>query len=462
MNQKLLFGHQIDRYFDRMFRDLEELIAIPSVCEEGTPGAPFGSPCKDALSFILKRAGELGLDTVNVDNYAGHASYGSGSQSVDVLTHLDIVPAGEGWDSDPFTMVRKGTRLYGRGTADDKGAAIAALYCLKALKDANVTGPRRLRAVFGCGEEIGSDDLEIYYAREGLPFMGFTPDCSYGICYAEKGILHLKLSASSPSASVIAQFLAGTAVNAVPGTARARLCCNRQQRKKLAELTNTLPHVTLKDREDCLEICFLGKAAHGAEPELGVNAASSLIRLLYQVFSLQELGPLFTFAAEKIALEYDGASLGIQVSDAPSGPLTLNLGLVSAGDGQETLSLDIRYPVTANKADILSGFFRAAAPYGISVTEESHIEPLYIPKDAPMIALLKDSYEAATGNPCTLFSTGGGTYARHCGNRVAAFGPIFPEEPGSNAHGPNEFIDIEHFRLHCRICLEALYRMLVS
>lgn len=462
MNQKLLFGHQIDAYLEEMLQDLEKLIAIPSVCEENSPDGPFGKPCKDALSFILNRARELGLDTENVENYAGHASYGSKEECIDILTHLDVVPAGEGWDSDPFTAVRKGNRLYGRGTADDKGAAIAALYCLKALKDANITGSRRIRAVFGCGEEIGSDDLTVYYAKEGLPIMGFTPDCSYGICYAEKGILHLELSARRSDSSAISRFLAGTAVNAVPGTARAWLCLNPQKRKQLSELTKDLSHITLKDQGELFEICCQGKAAHGAEPELGVNAASTLIRLLYQVLSPEELGPLFTFAAEKIALEYDGASLRIQMSDEPSGPLTLNLGLVSAEDGQETLSLDIRYPVTAHKDRILSSLSQAAVPYDIAITETSHMEPLYIPKDAPMIGLLKDSYEAATGKACTLFSTGGGTYARHCGNRVAAFGPIFPEEPPSNAHGPNEFIDLTYFRMHCRICLEALYRMLVQ
>ena len=55
---------------------------------------------------------------------------------MDVLTHVDVVPAGDGWDTDPFQMVIKDGMAYGRGVSDDKGAAIVALYCLKALKDA--------------------------------------------------------------------------------------------------------------------------------------------------------------------------------------------------------------------------------------------------------------------------------------------------------------------------------------
>ncbi len=463
MKQELLFGYRIDNYFDDIVRDLEALTAIPSVCDTQSPDKPFGRPCRDALAWILKRAQDLGLETVNTGNFAGHASYGSGTECIDVLTHLDVVPAGDGWDTDPFTAVKKGNRLYGRGTADDKGAAVAALYCLKALKDAQIPGSRKLRAVFGCGEEIGSNDLDIYYAQQGLPVMGFTPDCAYGICYAEKGILRIDLSAARPDGCILQSFTAGTAVNSVPSTAVAEILCDRDQLPKLQKLAEAFPAITLSQTEastkSSVKLHCSGKAAHGAEPELGINAASHLIQFLHKAFSEGELGPLFTFAAEKIALEYNGSSLGIQMSDEPSGPLTLNLGIVSAGNGQDVLSLDIRYPVTADKEQICSGLREAAAPYQVIVTEAGHVEPLYIPKDTPLVSTLMASYEAAAKKPCTLYSTGGGTYARHCNNTVTGFGPIFPEQPGSNAHGPNEFIDLEYFRLHCRVCLEALYRM---
>lgn len=463
MKQKLLFGDRINDYFEDILKDLETLTAIPSVCDTKSSHKPFGRPCQDALTWILGRAEALGLETVNTDNYAGHASYGDGSESIDVLTHLDVVPAGEGWDTDPFTAVRKDNRLYGRGTADDKGAAVAALYCLKALKDAGITGSRKLRAVFGCGEEIGSNDLDVYYESQGLPVMGFTPDCAYGICYAEKGILRVDLSCMHPESCVIKSFTAGTAVNAVPSTATAKIICNDARLKALEKLAETFPEISISQSEafsdSPAEIRCQGKAAHGAEPNLGVNAASCLIQFLHKAFSAEELGPLFTFAAEKIAMEYNGASLGISMSDEPSGSLTLNLGVVSAEDGHDILSLDIRYPVTSDKELIASCLAMTAAAYGITVTERAHTAPLYIPKDTPLISTLSASYEAVTGKPCTLYSTGGGTYARHCSNTAAGFGPIFPDEPGSNAHGPNEYIDLEHFRLHCQVCLEALYRM---
>ena len=52
-----------------------------------------------------------------------------------ILTHIDVVPAGEGWTHDAFGGEIVDGRIYGRGAMDDKGPAIAALYALKALSD---------------------------------------------------------------------------------------------------------------------------------------------------------------------------------------------------------------------------------------------------------------------------------------------------------------------------------------
>lgn len=52
-------------------------------------------------------AKNMGFETENTDNYAGAVYYGTGTEYVDVLTHVDVVPAGDGWDTDPFQMVIK-------------------------------------------------------------------------------------------------------------------------------------------------------------------------------------------------------------------------------------------------------------------------------------------------------------------------------------------------------------------
>lgn len=469
MNTDMKFGHQIDRYFDNIIKDIERLIAIPSICSPPSDKLPFGKDCADALDCILTIAGELGLDTENVDYYAGEARYGTGCNFVDVLTHVDVVPPGDGWDTNPYKAVRKNDFLYGRGTADNKGAAVVALYCLKALKDAGLKGNYCLRAVFGCGEEIGSNDLDVYYSRRGFPVMGFTPDCAYGICSSEKGILRVDFIAPHHSDCVIKSFHSGTAVNAVPNTATAELDCSLHCYSKLLSLTKNQSNFEVSDfhiNADKINCTFtiksLGKAAHGAEPELGLNAASKLIELLNQLSRPGEIGPLFTFAAEQIGMEFSGSSLGIQMEDEDSGVLTFNLGIVSSDEKKDLISVDIRYPVTASKAMILSQLQKTAAQYKVAVKEVNAMAPLHIPKDSLLVSTLAKAYEAVTGDTCNIYSTGGGTYARHADNRAAAFGPTFAAEPSRNAHGPNEHIELTYFRQHARVCLEAMYRLFTA
>ncbi len=117
-------------------------------------------------STYAELAESYGLKAKNVDYYAAHAEIGEGEGNAVVMAHLDVVPAGEGWSTDPFTMVIKDGKAYGRGVTDNKGAAIVALHCLRALKDAGVKGNRKLRVIFGSGEEVGMADMGHYFSKE--------------------------------------------------------------------------------------------------------------------------------------------------------------------------------------------------------------------------------------------------------------------------------------------------------
>ena len=143
-----MFGEKILEYWDDILKDLETLVAIPSVAVPTEGPHPFGDPCAKALDTAVELARGYGLTAKNVDYYAAHAEYGEGEGNAVVMAHLDVVPAGEGWATDPFTMVLDDNHAYGRGVSDNKGAAVVALHCLRALKDAGVKGNRKLRVIF--------------------------------------------------------------------------------------------------------------------------------------------------------------------------------------------------------------------------------------------------------------------------------------------------------------------------
>ena len=111
---------------------------------------------------------------------------GEGDEIVGIAGHLDIVPAGGDWTHDPFTLTRDGDYVYGRGTTDDKGPILEALYAMKLLRDSGVKLNKRVRLIMGCNEETGSKCMEHYNEVAEELSCGFTPDASYPCIHGEK------------------------------------------------------------------------------------------------------------------------------------------------------------------------------------------------------------------------------------------------------------------------------------
>ena len=163
------FGEKILAYREDILKTLSELVRIRSVSAEGSE-----KPLQ-ALEYMLELGKNMGFEVKNVDGQAGHIQYGNGKRICGVLTHLDVVPEGEGWSVPPFELTEKDCRLYGRGVADDKGSAVVALYCLKALKDEGVISDgSTIRLILGTNEEIGMTDAQHYFSKEAELDIGFS------------------------------------------------------------------------------------------------------------------------------------------------------------------------------------------------------------------------------------------------------------------------------------------------
>ena len=457
-----MFGEKILDYWDDILKDMAKLVSIPSVAVRSEGPHPFGDQNAKVLDAAVEMAQGYGLTAKNVDYYAAHAEYGQGEGNAVVMAHLDVVPAGEGWDTDPFTMVIKDGKAIGRGVSDDKGAAVVALHCLRALKDAGVQGKRKLRVIFGSAEEIGMHDMPHYFALEQHPDMGFTPDSGYGICHCEKGGINFTVKGENDS-PLIKSFSAGTVVNAVPSKAECQIVCTGEEFDRLVAAAGGR-EVTFEITRtgDGAKLLAIGKAAHAARPEGGRNAVTYTVQLLNDVFKSERLGAFFRFISEKIGLCTDGSPLGVNLSDEPSGPLTFNLGLISVNSHDCSLTVDIRYPATEDGAKISDAIKAQVEQAGLSYALLSNSTPLYLPKESQLVTLLSDAYRAVAGEDCSIYSMGGGTYARQMFGKGVAFGPGFPDDEPSNAHDVNEQIDLRRFKLHAQICLEAMYRMLTA
>lgn len=458
-----MFGEKILNYWDDIVRDLGRLVAIPSVAVRTQGEHPFGDQCAKALDTAVELSESYGLKAKNVDYYAAHAEIGEGEENAVVMAHLDVVPAGEGWDSDPFTMVlTEDGRAVGRGVADDKGAAVVALHCLRAIKDAGVKGKRKLRVIFGSAEEIGMFDMPYYFSKEQHPDMGFTPDAGYGICHCEKGGLNFNVKGPNDS-TLVKSFAAGTVPNAVPSKAECRIVCTAAEFRHLSEAAEACEiEVEVTRTEDGAKLLAKGKAAHAAAPEFGKNAASYLVELLAGVFGPERLGSFFRFIHERIALTSDGSLLGVNISDEPSGSLTFNLGIVTVTPEACSLTVDIRYPATKEGSWVSDTIKTAVEAAGLEYVQISDAVPLYLPKESKLVTLLSGAYKDVTGEECDIFSMGGGTYARQMFGKGVAFGPGFRDSIPAHEHDVNEQISLEKLKLHAQICLEAMCRMFTA
>ena len=445
------FGENIMKYKEDIIADLTELIAIKSI--SGTDA------CQDALDWMIKKAQSFGLKAEKVGDKACHVELGEGGKLCGVLSHLDVVPEGNNWNSLPFELSVGDGYMYGRGIADDKGAALVNLYCLRALKEMGVTGKNTVRAIFGVDEERGMHDMDEYFSKEPLPELSFTPDSEYGICQYEKGLLQLELYADTHDGTTLTQMHSGKAVKAVPDTAYALLDCTENEDHQLARLADAKKgsfefYYTI----DGLMVLSRGTAAHGSTPEKGLNAATALIDLLTSNFALPTMGTIPAFISHNVGTDYDGVMLGIKMRDKESGPLTVNVGTVHIDEGYATCTMDIRYPVTADGEEILKKITENAEREGVHVKVLEHTPPLNMDKDSDIIRLLSESYEAVMGEKPLLYSTGGGTYARKLGGKGVAFGPVFPGEE-SNMHNANECLSVDKYFKHARICLESIYHL---
>lgn len=419
-----------------MLDSLGRLIAIESVAAPGSSEEePFGPGPAAALKYMLELCASMGFRTKNCDGRVGWAEIGQGDEIVGILCHLDVVPAGTGWDYPPFAMTLVGDRAYGRGTTDDKGPAMCCVYAMKDILNSGVTLKRRIRIIFGLSEETGVwEDMTYYTAHEERPVFGITPDADFPAIYGEKGILGIELRMPLRESGLLSAA-GGSASNVIP---------------PWCEVTYAGADglsVTVKTQ---------GKPAHASTPEDGRSAISAMMEQLAAVPGLNS--PFVDFYQKHIGWDCYGGKMGCGLEDAQSGKLTLNAGVLAVEGEDLVLTLDIRNPVTFGPEDVLAPVRAAAGAYGMTASLMEHNPPIYMDKNGPVITALLEVYREVTGDreyqPTVI---GGGTYARAMDN-IVAFGPMLPGRELTE-HMNNEYALVEDLYLCRTIYRKALEKL---
>ena len=425
--------------WEKVQDDLADLVAIDSAkgAADESAAAPYGPGPRKALDAMLAKARAYGLEPHDCQGRIGYADLPGNGPSADgagedgrkqlgIIGHLDTVPAGEGWSSDPHALTEREGLLVGRGVSDDKGPLVCALHAARFWVERNKrtgrTFPHDLRILFGCDEESGMGDADWYLKHYQAPDFLFTPDAEFPVCYGEKGQFQA-LIVSAPIADGVIRFLeAGQAVNAVPGTATAVVLAKASRLTSTTEVDAQPQPGVFAGGKVPFKLTAHGIAGHAAMPEGSKNALAVLARYLLEADICTDAENQWLQFVESAAGQTDGNLFGIQTRDDDFGPLTCVAGmarLVPVDDGSKALrftqSIDCRFPTTVTANGLLEcvrGYVQASG-LNAAVKPLSLVEPLLVDPDTESVRALRRAYREASGRDAAPVTMAGGTYAHH-------------------------------------------------
>jgi acetylornithine deacetylase/succinyl-diaminopimelate desuccinylase-like protein len=391
-------------------------------------------PVKGATVDVVTLEGRTPVIIVDVP--------GTSDDVVLLYGHLDKQPPMVGWRDGlgPWEPVLEGDRLYGRGAGDDGYAAFAAMTAIEAVQQAGGTHARCIVLIEG-SEESGSPDLPAYMEaladRLGTPSLVICLDSGCAshdrlwITTSLRGLLALDVTVRVLDEGVHS----GAAGGVVPSTFRIlRGLLDRVEDVRTGAVLVPELHVTVPpDREVELADTAggLGDAVAGEFPFIpgvaGVNPGDPVAQLRAKTWEP---------AMELIGI--DGVPAVVDGGNVLR-PFT-------------TARLSFRLPPTCDPhaaRDALVRVLTADPPYGasVAVTDDGALASGWnAPPTAPWLRdAIEEASVAAFGAPARSMGEGGTIPF------MAMLGERFPSAqfiitgvlgPGSNAHGPNEFLDL--------------------
>lgn len=425
----------IDEHWEEFLEFLQTVMKVPSVKGEPEDHAPFGKAPREVLDLVLKKGKEVGFKTKVIDDAIGYVQWGEDDEDyIGIIGHLDVVPAGSGWDFPPFDLSEKDGRFYGRGILDNKGPIISCFYALILLKKMGAVPKKTIRIIFGTDEESGMSDVAHYLQAEVPPSFGFTPDCKYPVVYGERGVVNLTIHFPLVKEEVIQ-------ISDFAGD---------QYRDHVPDQLSVSINAKKFDVE--------GKRSPSNAPELGENAITLLAEKIKADSAVPEqIRAYFDWIWQAFHNKHYGEGIDLALSDEDSGRLILTPVNLQKNTNGLDLEVAFRYPVSVTEEKVVSGLAKQL-PEKATFTINRSIPGICQKKDSPEIKKLSQIYGEITGNDPTPVTTTGATYARKIPN-VLAFGPSFPGQKGI-AHNKNEYMEVTDLRMNLEIYLRSIQALI--
>jgi acetylornithine deacetylase/succinyl-diaminopimelate desuccinylase-like protein len=449
-----LITHVEQVWADDIIPTLHDYIAIPNVSVLFDPQWREHGHMDKAVELIRSWCAQRAIAglTVEVHELAGRTplilmeipAFGDGANDDTVVLygHLDKQPEMTGWRDDlgPWKPVIEGDRLYGRGGADDGYAAFASVLAIEAAQRAGLSHTRCV-VLIEASEESGSPDLPAHLqaltGRIGTPSLVLCLDS--GCLDYERMWVTTSLRgmmAGTLRVEILTEGVhSGEASGVVPSSFRIcrelldRVEDNFDGRMLLPQLHVEIPPDRRSQAAETAAEFPIGghfPFVDGAEPMVADPAEQLLARTWYPALSVTGVDGIPPVAAAGNVLR----------------PFT-------------SLHLSIRLPPTCDDKAALAAVAEALTtdpPYGAHVSfDDGHSGPGWnAPPLAPWLhAALDEASTATFGKPARTFGEGGSIPF------MGMLGEMYPDAqfvvtgvlgPGSNAHGPNEFLHLPSAR----------------
>ncbi len=419
-------------------RDLITLIRIPSVAAYGEGGAPMGTACREALECMQETARKFGLQTENhQDHCLSVVLPGKDEQrELGLIGHVDVVPAGSGWKYAPFEAVEKNGHVIGRGSADNKGPVLMALYALRCIQELGVRLNSSIRLIVGCDEEREMRDIRHFLAHREPPVFTLNCDGTWGVGIGEKGMMTAELCIPIQGDCLL-DIGGGEAVNMVPAAAWA----------------------ALRGADEPLRAA--GRTTHCSTPSGGVNAIRLLLDALRRDERLTGEDAKAVAALAAVMKDDDGTALGIRYADSMSRTTCVG-SLLTLRDRLLRLQIDVRFALTQPVELLVKRLTESCAGLGLAVQNLRIQSPRYISPEQPELRLLMETCHEFVAKRHRPYVSGGGTYSRLF-PRSVPFGVIAADRPRHNdfggPHAADEAVCIEELLQAMKVYVVALLRL---
>ena len=462
MNNEIIekLNSYIDAHKDEIVDDLAKVASIESVSLDGDSVKPFGPGCRKVVDHMLKRGDDEGFKTRNYEYYVGSIKYDLGKdETIGILAHLDVVPAGSDWTvTEPYSPLLKDGYLFGRGTGDNKSAAIGGLYIMKALREAGVELNHNIDLLLGTSEETGMQDMKYFTENYECPKFTFVPDGGFPGVGGEFGRVRYTLTSNKKLSDDFICLDAGSAFNIIPNKAVALL-----KKGTSIDYRSLDDRFTVTEKEDCVEIVAHGVTTHAAGPENGVNAVYVLTDGLIKLDGLKSEDKKILEFMNNVNADYYGSFLGIDCTDELSGTTVSSGTILRYDNGHVSLMNDCRRAVTDSNDRLIENITKKSAEWDFSVSIQETSNGYALDVNGPIIQAIKQVYVDATGDTESVIGIGkGGTYAgalpRAFATGVILRGENRPDLPQGHggAHQPDEFVVVEDYMKGIKLLMKMI------